>query len=116
MIGRIGESQGLGGTERARVREAAMQFEALLLSEVLKSARESGGGWLGSGEEGSSTTLGEYGEQAFAQVLSQQGGLGLQSLVGNSLLKRVPDSVQAQRGEKQPQVDASANLGGASVR
>ena len=33
----------------AKIRDAAQQFEALLIGQILRSARESGKGWLGSG-------------------------------------------------------------------
>ena len=35
------------------VREAAQQFESLLIAQLLKTARESGsgGGWLGTGDD-----------------------------------------------------------------
>jgi len=33
----------------AKIHDAAQQFEALLLAQMLRSERESGNGWLGSG-------------------------------------------------------------------
>jgi len=100
MVSGIGAPVIAGQSESERVRSAAAQFESLLINEVLKMARESDGGWLGGGEDGSSTALGEYGEQAFAQMLSQQGGLGLQSLIARGLAKSAPESVQAEREAK----------------
>jgi flagellar protein FlgJ len=69
----------------AKVRGAAEQFEALLIGQILKSVRESGGGWLGSGGDSSSDTATEYAEQHFATTLAKQGGLGLADLISKGL-------------------------------
>lgn len=69
----------------AKVRDAAQQFEALLIGQILRSVRESGGGWLGSGNDSSSDCATEYAEQQFAATLSKQGGLGLADLIAKGL-------------------------------
>jgi flagellar protein FlgJ len=69
----------------AKVRDAAQQFEALLIGQILRSVRESGGGWLGSGSDASSDCATEYAEQHFAATLAQQGGLGLADLISKGL-------------------------------
>lgn len=67
-------------------KEAAVQFEALLIGQLLKNARASGeGGWLGSGEDQASSTMMEVAEEHLAQVLASQGGLGIANLVVQSL-------------------------------
>ncbi|HLI87027.1 MAG TPA: hypothetical protein VKV17_24180 [Bryobacteraceae bacterium] len=66
-------------------RDAAQQFEALLLSEIMRSERESGGGWLGSGEDASGDSAVEFAEQQLASVLARQGGLGLAGLISSGL-------------------------------
>ena len=68
----------------AKVRDAAQQFEALLIGQMLRSVRESGGGWLGGGDA-SSDCLTEHAEQHFATMLAQQGGLGLADLISRGL-------------------------------
>ena len=45
----------------AKVREAAEQFEGLLLAQVLQSAHDEGG-WLGSGEDSASSCAGGFAE------------------------------------------------------
>ena len=68
--------------ESAKVRDAAQQFEALLLSQILRSVRES------SQEEKSDQSgacAADFAEQQFARVLAQQGGLGLASLIASGL-------------------------------
>lgn len=68
----------------AKIREAAQQFEALLLGQILRSARENGG-WLGSGSDSSTDCATSFAEQHLANLLSQQGGLGLSSLISEGL-------------------------------
>ena len=74
----------------AKVREAAQQFEALLLGQLLRSVRESGSGWMGSGGDAASDCTMELAEQQFARLLAQQGGLGLTSLIEKGLETQRP--------------------------
>ena len=69
----------------AKIRDAAQQFEALLIGQMMRSVRESGGGWLGSGADPSGDCATEYAEQHFATTLAQQGGLGLADLISKGL-------------------------------
>jgi Rod binding domain-containing protein len=68
-----------------RIREAAGQFEALLVGQMMRSLRESGSGWLGSGESGAGDCATDFAEQQFAQALTAAGGLGLASLITDGL-------------------------------
>jgi Rod binding domain-containing protein len=78
------------GRDPQKVKEAAKEFEALLLGQMLKTVRESSGadGWMGSGG-GSTDSVMEYAEQNLAAVLSSNGGLGLARLVSDGLTKSV---------------------------
>ena len=67
-----------------KIRDAARQFEALLLGQLLRAARESGGGWMGS-KDSSSDCATEYAEQQFAEVMARNGGLGLATLIMKGL-------------------------------
>ncbi len=75
------------GEPRPRdVKQAAVQFEALLVSQMLKSMREAGeSGWLGTGEDQAGGCMMEMAEEHLSQVLAAQGGLGLASLVVKGL-------------------------------
>ena len=68
---------------------AAKDFEALLIGQMLKSMREEGSGWLGSGDDagGDSTTdvILSIGEQQMAKALSAGGGLGLAHMIERNL-------------------------------
>ena len=72
-------------SEAAKARDAAHQFEALLLAQILRSVRESTGGLGNTVESGDCAT--DFAEQQFARVLAQQGGLGLSALVAAGLEK-----------------------------
>ncbi len=70
----------------ANVKDAAAQFESLLIAQMLKSMRGSDGdGWLGTGEDQAGATMMEMAEEHLARVLAEQGGLGLASLVVKGL-------------------------------
>lgn len=72
--------------EAAQARDAAQQFEALLLAQILRSVRESGGN-LGKTEESGDCAT-DFAEQQFARVLAQQGGLGLAALIAAGLERK----------------------------
>lgn len=70
----------------ARIRDAAQQFEALLLNQILHSARESsGGGWLSMDDDASSNSATDFAEQQLADTLARQGGLGLAKMIAEGL-------------------------------
>jgi flagellar protein FlgJ len=68
-----------------KVKDAAQQFEALLIGQMLKSVRESGSGWMGGGTDSAGSTATEYAEQHLATVLAHNGGLGLSDLIAKGL-------------------------------
>ena len=70
------------------IAKAASQFEALLIGELLKSARESeGGGWMGTDESEAGSTLMELSEQELSSALASKGGLGMAKLIESGLSK-----------------------------
>jgi flagellar protein FlgJ len=71
----------------AKIRDAAQQFEALLLGEMLRSERESGNGWLGSGGDATGECATDFAEQQLGLALAQRGGLGLAGMISASLEK-----------------------------
>lgn len=79
-----------GKDDPAKVRDAAQQFEALLLGQLLRTVRESGNGWLGSGGDGAGDCAIELAEQQLAGLLALQGGLGLASLIEKGLETQRP--------------------------
>jgi len=72
-----------------KIRDAAKQFESLLIEQMLKSARESGSGdWTGSSEDQTATPLSDMAEQQFAKLLAANGGLGLAKMVVEGLQRK----------------------------
>src|ERR1700733_2194493 len=72
-----------------KISGVAKQFEALMIGQMLKSAREaSGGGWLGNENDQDDQTgslVMELGEQGLAQALAAHGGLGIAKMVTANL-------------------------------
>jgi Rod binding domain-containing protein len=68
-----------------KVLNAAKQFESLLVAQMMKSMQDAEGGWLGTGDDQSSSAAMEYGQEAFAQAMSASGGLGLAKMVATGL-------------------------------
>lgn len=70
----------------AKIMDAAQQFEALLLAQVLQTAHE-GGGWLGTGEDSADSCASSFAEQQLALTMARQGGFGLAGLISQGLQK-----------------------------
>jgi Rod binding domain-containing protein len=68
-----------------RTAGAAGQFEALLIGQMLRSMREEGSGWLGTGEDKSADSAMGFAEEQLAAALSSAGGLGLARVVQQGL-------------------------------
>jgi Rod binding domain-containing protein len=76
------------GDDPIKVANAAKEFEALLLGQMLRSVREAdSAGWLGSGGDDSNDCAMAIAEEQFAKVLSSNGGLGLAHMVVTGLAK-----------------------------
>ena len=73
----------------ARIRDAANQFEALMISELLKSARgPESQGWLGTGEDQAGMIGMDLAEQEFARLIASKGGFGLSKTILDGLKER----------------------------
>jgi peptidoglycan hydrolase FlgJ len=73
-----------------KVKDAAQQFEALLINQLLKTAKESGSsGWLGAGDDDETgQTSVDMAEQQLATVIAKNGGLGLTKFIAQGLEKK----------------------------
>jgi flagellar protein FlgJ len=86
-------SEYAGFARPQNVRQAAQQFEALMISQLLKTARESGdGGWLGTDEDDAGAPMLEMAEEHLAQMLASSGGLGLANIIAQGLEKQEPSA------------------------
>src|ERR1051326_772635 len=89
---RAATPQAVGRNDPAKVRDAACQFESLLIGQIMKSMRDSSTGWLSDGDEDQAgSTATDMAEEQFASALARQGGLGLARMVVAGLEK---ESVQ----------------------
>lgn len=72
-----------------KIAGVAKQFEALMVEQILKTARESsGGGWLDTEDNNDDQTgsmVMELGEQGLAQAIAARGGLGIAKMVSANL-------------------------------
>ncbi len=67
-------------------REAAQEFEALLLAQILRSVRESAaGGWSGEETEESGGLMLELAEQELAKAMAARGCFGLAAMAAGAL-------------------------------
>ena len=74
-----------GKTGSAGLKDAAGKFEALMISQMLKSARQSdSGGWTGE-EDQSSSSIMDMAEQHLGELLGSQGSFGLARMVVSQL-------------------------------
>ena len=75
--------------QATKVESAAKQFESLVVSQLLKDMRESSqGAFFGDNEEHNNVTAVEFAEQALAQSIASNGGLGLSKLLIEGLQKQ----------------------------
>ena len=81
---------GSGQAAPTNIKEAARQFESLLIGQMLTLAGESDSSGLGADGESDSETsvVKDLANQQFAQMLSQKGGLGLSRLISGELGKQ----------------------------
>jgi peptidoglycan hydrolase FlgJ len=87
-------AEDVGSTESHKILQAAEQFEALLIGQLLKGVRESGSGWFGTGDDSAAEQAMGFAEGQFAQMLAAQGGLGLARLIADQLTRTAPSSTK----------------------
>lgn len=74
-----------------KIKDAAQQFEALMIGQLLKTAREAAsgsGGWFGTGEDETGQIPMEMAEQQLATTMAKQGGFGLTTTITRDLERR----------------------------
>ena len=71
-----------------KLHKAAQEFEALLVGQMLKSARPDGSdGWLGSGDSGADDSAMDMAESQLTNALSSGRGIGLASVIERDMRK-----------------------------
>jgi flagellar protein FlgJ len=102
--GSLDMAAGAASREHTRLVDAAQQFEAMLMQEMLKPLQSSKNKWDSGDEEvdTSMDTLSSYGTEAVAKAISKGGGLGI--------AKRVVAQVGLER-EHRTGIRAEAEVG-----
>jgi len=73
---------------QAKIGQCAKEFEGMLLTQMLRSARgPSGGSLTGDDDDDANSTLVDMSEQQFAQALAASGALGIGKIVTAGLTK-----------------------------
>ncbi|MEP6716178.1 MAG: hypothetical protein ABJC09_11430 [Terriglobia bacterium] len=67
---------------------AAKDFEALLVTQMLRSVREEGSGWLGTGEDKTAEAAFGLAEEQLSKALTSGKGFGLAKLIETGLKAR----------------------------
>jgi flagellar protein FlgJ len=67
------------GRKQAKLVDAAQQFEATMLQELLKPMQRGGDSWAGGekGDDSASDTISSFGTEAMAKAISKGGGFGI---------------------------------------
>jgi flagellar protein FlgJ len=82
----IGPNSHKASDQTARIKDAACQFEALLVGQMLKSVREADAkGLSGDSTDSSADSMMEMAEQQLSRVLAASGGLGLSKIIVQGL-------------------------------
>lgn len=114
MIEGIGTGTSLGqnlakADSPAKIRDAAQQFEALMIAQLLKSSHGESG-WLGTGEDQAGVIGIDMAEQEFARMLTAAGGLGISKMIVAGL-ESASDRTQVEHvspgrtdGQRQPAI------------
>jgi|SRR5580698_1727195 flagellar protein FlgJ len=70
---------GADAQKQAKLTDAAQQFEAMMLQEMLKPMRGGQDSWGGEDKDSDSAsdTISSFGTEAFANAISKGGGFGL---------------------------------------
>jgi flagellar protein FlgJ len=71
-----------------KIKDAAQQFEALMIGQLLKITRESSsesGGWFGTGDDQAGQIAMDMAEQQLATTMAKQGGFGLTTTITRDL-------------------------------
>jgi len=87
MSGIVSLTAGAIPKDTGKITQAAQQFEALLIGQILHSAHASDGGWLGS-DDSSGSCATDFAEEHLANTIAQQGGFGLAKMISQELQKK----------------------------
>ena len=76
-----------------KIKDAASQFEALMISQILKAAHgDSDEGAFGGETDPASASAMDFANDYFARAMAQKGGLGLSHMIVGGLQKQAAGS------------------------
>ena len=75
-------SSGCTAKDPKSVHRVAQEFESLLISQLLKSMKQ---GALSDDDQGANDSIMQYAQESMARVLSQNGGIGMASVIERAL-------------------------------
>jgi|GEM_PF-2523127 len=84
-----------GAASRMTSADAAQEFEAIVIAELLKAAREAGEAWGSEEKETGSESYLEYAEQHLSRILASQDLLGFKRIALEDLGESEPGTGQA---------------------
>ncbi len=87
---------GVEAQRRAKLTDAAQQFEAMMLQQMLKPMKEGEDSWGGEESDSGSDTLSSFGTEAFAKAISERGGFG----IAKQVISQVEREHQRTSGKK----------------
>ena len=86
---------GQTAAEKKRLTDAAQQFEAMFLQEMLKPLRSGSDGEPDKDASPGSDTMSSYGTEAVARAIAKSGGLGIaRQIVAKVSLERLQHSIR----------------------
>jgi Rod binding domain-containing protein len=78
-------SSGCTTKDPRNAHRVAQEFESLLITQLLKSMKQ---GALGEEDSGANDSVMQYAQESMARVLSQNGGIGMASVIERALTQR----------------------------
>ncbi len=83
-------TDGFNKNSPERIKDAASQFEALLMGQIMKAAHQNDGdGWGGEESDQASATAMDFANDYFARAMAAKGGLGLTNMIASGLQRQV---------------------------
>lgn len=87
---------GLTGSHKAdspeRIKDAAQQFEGLLIGQILKTVHEDADDGMGGDSDPASASAMDFANDYFARALAAKGGLGLTDMIVSGLSRQATKS------------------------
>jgi Rod binding domain-containing protein len=79
-----------------KIKEAASQFEGLMIGQILKASHDDSdsGGWGGEADPASASAM-DFANDYFARAMAAKGGLGLSNMIVKGLEKQAAPAPEA---------------------